>query len=359
MNLSPQKQWAREHYRGVENSPKTPFTPDFRNLDEEGIRLDVRHCIENGFSSTMLASTYTSIAEKKRFLEVVCDEAKGRIKIGLNLFPHPANEAIELLNFAEKTACTHAFVGVPRNLKIDTEKDVLNYFATICEATSLPLVIYGAPSPKMLNLHPSGFPISLFNKIADLPNIVGMKLTQPIDIALAFELCEVFADRLLIGPANLASVPMIAKNYGVQWIGQWVVEALQSPSKPYLVEFMSLINRNKFSDAMRIYWHLAKAYWYVHNLQESYLHAGTHPWVHINYFHWLTGGNGGLPRKSPRPNEMEATLSAKDRAEIREAYASIGIINEIDPEEQFIVGRTNFSKGVRANEVNSTHCYSE
>jgi hypothetical protein len=40
--MSGKKQWARENYKGVEDSLKTPFSPDFEELDEDGIRLDVR-----------------------------------------------------------------------------------------------------------------------------------------------------------------------------------------------------------------------------------------------------------------------------------------------------------------------------
>jgi 4-hydroxy-tetrahydrodipicolinate synthase len=357
MKLSKQKQWAKENYRGVENSPKAPFSPDFSSLDEAGIRLDVQHCLDNQFFSSMCASTYTTLDEKKQFLKVVCDEAQGKMLVGLNLYPHPAAEALDLLAFAESVGCTHAFAGVPRSLPVKTEDDVYAYYRAICDSTSLPIVLYGAASPTMRHLHPSGFPIGVLKRIADLPNIVGMKLTQPIDIALAFELCEAVADRLLIGPADLASVPVLAKHFGVQWVGQWVVESLQSPEKPYLVEFMHHIIRGEYDKAMKIYWHIAPAYKAVYDLQRDYLLAGTHPWAHINYYHWLTGGNGGLPRNSNRPETMNAVLDSAARQQIRATYQQIGIEIHNDNEEEFIVGKANYARGIRLGDLAFTPSY--
>ena len=42
------KQWAKEHYGGLCGTLCPSFTPDLMELDEEGIRHDVRHNIING-----------------------------------------------------------------------------------------------------------------------------------------------------------------------------------------------------------------------------------------------------------------------------------------------------------------------
>ena len=46
---SEKKQWAREHLRGLGSLVMPTFTADFKGLDEEGIRQDVRHRIRQGF----------------------------------------------------------------------------------------------------------------------------------------------------------------------------------------------------------------------------------------------------------------------------------------------------------------------
>jgi 4-hydroxy-tetrahydrodipicolinate synthase len=79
------KQWARENYKGVEDPLKTPFSLDFEKLDEDSIRFDVRQSIKHGFFSAKCSSTYTTLEEKKRFLEIACDEGRGLILIGANI----------------------------------------------------------------------------------------------------------------------------------------------------------------------------------------------------------------------------------------------------------------------------------
>ena len=79
------KEWAREHFRGLENILIASFTPDLKKLDEAGIRLDVRNSIRHGFFSTLCAPPGLTVAEQKRFMDIAVDEAAGRISVALAL----------------------------------------------------------------------------------------------------------------------------------------------------------------------------------------------------------------------------------------------------------------------------------
>jgi 4-hydroxy-tetrahydrodipicolinate synthase len=356
--MSEQKEWAREHYKGVEASLKTPFSADFEELDEEGTRLNVRQNIRHGFFSTMCSSTYTTLAEQKRILEIACQEGAGRILVGAMLATLRKHEdRLELLAHAGKIGCSHAFVDYPRALKPQSEDEVVRYLREYTDATRLPIILYGFDCPSLRRFHPSGMPPAVYDQLADVPNVVGMKLTQPISIASAFELCERLAGRVLFGPANLEQVPILARHYRVQWLGQWVVESVQSPEKPYLVEFMHEVNASRIDAAMKLFWQMAPAYRYVHRLQEDYLVRGGHPWAHINYYQWCVGSNGGLPRSSPNADDEAAVLDAAGRREIRDWYARIGIEVTAGPEEEFVVGKTNYAKGVRRVDMPRTPFY--
>lgn len=54
LELSAQKQWALEHYKGMENLFLPSYSPDFKDLDEEGIRHDVNNSIRHGFFSMLI-----------------------------------------------------------------------------------------------------------------------------------------------------------------------------------------------------------------------------------------------------------------------------------------------------------------
>jgi len=352
--MSEAKDWAKEKYRGVEDSLKTPFSPDFEELDEDGIRHDVRESIRQGFFSAMCSSTDTTLAEKKRFLEIVVDESRGRILVGVNAALKNPDECLELLLHGEKVGCTHAFIEYPRSLRAESPEDVYRYLRRLIDATRLPIILYGYNCPALRHLHPSGMLLDVFDRLADVPNVVGMKLTQPINVGAAFELCERLSDRILLGPANLELIPILAQHYNIQWTGQWVVESLQSPEKPYLVELMDCVNRRRLGEAMPLFWRMMPAYKYVHNLQEAFLLKGSHPWAHINYYHWCVGGNGGLPRGAKEPEGEGAVLDVQGRNEIRNCYKKIGIDPPSAPEEEFVVGKANYAKGIRAQQLTKT-----
>ncbi|HEX2385326.1 MAG TPA: dihydrodipicolinate synthase, partial [Candidatus Binatia bacterium] len=221
----------------------------------------------------------------------------------------------------------------------------------LIDATRLPIILYGYNCPALRHLYPSGMPLDVFDRLADVPNVIGMKLTQPINIGAAYELCERLSDRMLLGPANLELIPILARHYNIQWTGQWVVESLQSPEKPYLVEFMQMVHQRHFDEAMPLFWRMMPAYKYVHNLQEAFLLKGSHPWAHINYYHWCVGGNGGLPRGGKEPDGEGAVLDAQGRNEIHDCYKKIGIDPIDAPEEEFVVGKANYAKGIRAKQL--------
>ena len=46
------KEWGRQHFKGMENFVLPSFSPDLKELDEQGIRNDVRHAIRQGFGAT-------------------------------------------------------------------------------------------------------------------------------------------------------------------------------------------------------------------------------------------------------------------------------------------------------------------
>ena len=55
----------------------------------------------------------------------------------------------------------------------------------------------------MHRFHPSGILINFFDRLADHPSVVGIKLTHSMSAGLAYELCDRLSDRLLMGPVNL------------------------------------------------------------------------------------------------------------------------------------------------------------
>ena len=66
--LSSQKEWAREHFVGLEPLLMPIFTPDFKSLDKEGIRNDVRNSIRHGFCSVFCLGVGTNDEEYRQLI---------------------------------------------------------------------------------------------------------------------------------------------------------------------------------------------------------------------------------------------------------------------------------------------------
>lgn len=340
---SEKKQWAREHLRGLGSLVMPSFSPDFKSLDEEAVRFDVQHRIRQGFCSTMVSATGATADQRRRMMEIVRDETRGKMLMSTIIGGAPP-AAIAALQNAQKIGCTHAMVTYPDSVKPQSEDQVYSHFRTVVDASPLPVLLYGSPVESLRQFHPSGIPVGVFDRLADHPNVVGMKMTHGMPVGLAYELCERLSDRLLMGPVNLDLFPILGRHYPhIQWSSQWISDAVQSPEKPYGVELLEHVRQRRMDQALAVYWKMQPLIELIYDVQASLLPA--HPWQHMKYFQWVMGGNGGLLPLDGR--EKIPALDAKARTRIRETCRQVGIAAD-RPDEEFMVGRIAYAKGVRA-----------
>lgn len=332
------KAWAREHFRGIENVLMPSFSPDLATLDEEGIRLDVRQSIAHGFFSSLCAlETGLSMDERKRMLSVACEEAGGRIGIALSLAGETIAENVEMLRHAEAAGCTHALLSYPQSFVPRTQDDVYRFVREIADATSLGLYLFVSDKFSFHHLHPSGVPFEAYDRLADVDNVVAMKVGG-MDAGMILECFERFSDRLLVTSVNIGLIPLLRKSFDVRWTGAWTAEALQSPEKPYAVQFMNLLLDGKTEEAMGVYWRMAPALGAMIRIMAPLIPTGMYHWPLLKFQQWMSGGNGGLTRQ-PVMRVFE-----RDLMTIRGGMRAIGIDCK-DPNEDFFVGRAAKARG--------------
>jgi 4-hydroxy-tetrahydrodipicolinate synthase len=218
------------------------------------------------------------------------------------------------------------------------------------------IVLYGSPVESLRRFHPSGIPLNVFDRLADHPNVVGIKLTHPMSAALAFEICERLADRLIIGPCNFEHIPALAKAYkNVRWSGLWITDSLQSPEKPYAVEMMDLVTKGELAKAMKVYWQMQPLVQAIYDLQAPLLLHESHPWAHMKYIQWVTGGNGGLlPLK---PAQYLPALDSTGREAIKGNFRKVGIEPVDAPEDEYLVGKAAYARGIRPTLLSAKPLY--
>lgn len=346
------KQWADETFRGLENVTMPSFTPDLKALDEEGIRHDVRMGIREGFFSTLCPEVpVLSRDERRRFMEIVCDEAQGQINVAVMLLGETLAETIALAEDAERAGIGHATLCWPASFR-STDEDALYAFGkAVCEATSLPIVLYASERFDFGRIHPSAVPFGLYDRLADIPNVVAMKVGFP-EPGVVFECFERYAGKLQVNIGTIGILglfPLLLKRYRVQWGGSGLWEMWQSPEKPYMVEFFDLVLRGRVDEAMKVYWHIAPA-----NAAGAAQLGGKHRVGGTDsgalnallgkYVTWSVGGNGGLIRQPAQ--RITADQVRQRKATLR----SIGI-EPREPDEEFYVGRVNYARGVRPSDI--------
>lgn len=329
------KKWAKEHMKGVENVLLPSFTPDLSALDEDGIRWDVQQSIKHGFFSMLCAcESGMTWEETKRFVTIAAEEARGKICVSVTLLCDSMDKNMELLAHAERAGCTHVLMGYPANMYPKSPEDVFKATQEMCDATNLPVVLYPSPHYNLERFHSSGFPPDLLARMADLDNAVAVKVGEP---GLMSECLRSMGEKVLVSCPIERWWPFCWLAFKQQWIGAGPYECVQSPEKPYMVEYSNLMMQGKMDQAMEIFWKINPARIIFEMSHMQVMMLGTYPWTQYKYYQWLVGGNGGVTRQpcmKIHQHEMEA---------IKMGYRMIGI-NPRPYDEEFYVGRVNFAK---------------
>lgn len=342
------KAWAREHFKGFENILIPSFTPDRKQLDEAGIRLDVRKSIEHGFFSTLAPAIGLDATEYRRFLEICVDEAKGRISVAV------AGEGGEngpmgrqLLRDAQAIGCSHMIMSMPAE---GSAQDLIRYATGISEATDMGIYVWMAQIHDFKRFHRSRIPFEVFDVIAKLPNVIAVKVGDP-DPATIFHLFERYGHQMLIGALMLNVMPIAIKAYGQQWSGAFTIESLQTPEKRYATDFFNLMMAGKYEQGMQLYWqYLDPAFGAMMRVMGPLMPKGGHPWEFLKIYQFVGGGNGGRVRTDPHQPDLPA-ITPQDLEGVRGLFRSLGM-NPVDlPFEAMQVGRVNYERGVRAKDL--------
>jgi 4-hydroxy-tetrahydrodipicolinate synthase len=345
--VSELKKWAKEHMRGVENVTIPSFSPDLSELDEEGIRWDVRQAVAHGFFSTLCAAEVgLTFEEAKRFVEIVTSEAKGKICVSTTLLFDTIEQNIEFAKHAQRVGCNTALLGYPAGFAPASAEEVYRVTKEICDAApDLGIVVYATHQVNFERLDLMGFPMEILDRLADIGNVVAMKIGSN-DFAFIYECFARCGDKILVNAPMPDMAAITVAKYGQQWLGAAVYEMWQSPEKPYLVDYFNLLLEGKPDKAIEIYRRISPLTGSLYGANLMSIMYGAYPWSVFKYYQWCVGGNGGLVRQPfPKPFMPGPDFMMMTKA----AYRSVGI-EPREPDEEFFVGRVNYAKRQKKGE---------
>lgn len=167
----------------------TPFIND--EIDEEALRALVDWHITQGTHGLVPVGTTgesATLTEKEhcRVIEIVVDEAGGRIPVVAGAGSNNPREAIVYSQHAERCGADAALHVAGYYVRPDQE-GLYRHFETVHDATGLPIFVYNIPPRAIVDVLPE-----TMARLAELPRIIGVKdatgdLNRPIQERLAIE----------------------------------------------------------------------------------------------------------------------------------------------------------------------------
>ena len=158
-------------------------------LNESALRRLVSHLIEGGVHGLFTIGSQGEFwafdpEEKRRILEVVVDEAGGRVPVYGGTAAVSTREAVTLTRMAEEVGVDAVSVLTPFFVS-PTQQELYEHYAAIAGVTSLPIVPYSNPGRTGVRLTPE-----TLARLAQIENIVGIKDSSG-DLSLTTEYLHV------------------------------------------------------------------------------------------------------------------------------------------------------------------------
>jgi 4-hydroxy-tetrahydrodipicolinate synthase len=326
------REWALQHLRGVANVVIPSYSADLKNLNERGIRHDVRKEIEYGFSGALMVSEVAiTLAEYGQFFELAHDESRGRLQLIHHASFNTLAENIEAAKIAEAHGAALVLLSYPANFYAETADDIYNYTKAFCDATNLAVMLFQVPLWGFDRVHVSDISAPLIRRLLDdCPNIAAIKAEGGMPSIMGFVECyRLFGKEVVVTSPLESDMIALAQLVPIQFSGTSNTEYF-GPTIPLIFD---LLQKGDFESATKLYWQVHPAR-KVNGSFNAYV-AQTH-FLHRmlwKFQGWLNGFNGG-PMRHPVMRLVENEMNG-----LRQGLIRSGITPAEGTNKDFFVGR--------------------
>src|SRR5437667_4077531 len=228
----------RTPWTGVGTAMVTPFTRS-GDLDEAAVRRLGRRQIDAGVHFLVPCGTTgenptLTLAESIRTVEILVDEARGKVPILAGAGGYDTKEVIHLA--AEmKRAGAQGLLSVAPYYSKPTQEGLYQHYRAIAGSTSLPIVIYNVPGRTSVNIE-----VATLARLAAIPNIVGVKeasgnMTQMCEVCRA-----VPPDFLVLSGDDALTLPLMAVG------GRGIISVASNEIPSAMVQMVEAAERGDF-----------------------------------------------------------------------------------------------------------------
>ncbi|MFI5251418.1 MAG: 4-hydroxy-tetrahydrodipicolinate synthase [Bacteroidota bacterium] len=161
-------------FAGTGTALVTPYKRD-ETIDEKALRKLVNFQIDGGVEALLPAGTTGEGAtlnenETSRVIEIVCEEANGRVKVIAGAGSNSTQKAIAQSK-AAIAAGADGILSVGPYYNKPTQEGYFRHFAAIAEKIDAPIVVYNVPGRTAGNIEAS----TMLKIAEEIPNVSGTK----------------------------------------------------------------------------------------------------------------------------------------------------------------------------------------
>ena len=235
----------RTDFSGVGTALITPFSPSGA-LDEAAVRRLARRQVEAGVHVLVPCGTTgetptLSAEERRRVVEIVVDEARGRARVLAGAGGYDTREIIHTVAEMKK-AGAHGILSVTPYYNKPTPEGLYQHYKAIADSTDLPIVVYNVPGRTGVNVDPA-----TLVRLASIPNIVGVKEASG-NITQMAEICRAVPEGFLVMSGDDAiTLPLMAIG------GHGIISVASNEVPAEMVQMVEAAERADFTAAR--HWH--------------------------------------------------------------------------------------------------------
>jgi len=245
---------------GVIPAVLTPFDKN-EEIDEVGMRQLVSYLIGTGINGLYLTGStgegFTmSNEERKRVVEIVMDENKGRVPVIVHVGAIGTKLSIDLAKHAEEVGADGISSVPPFYWKFN-EDQIFNYYKEISDACSLPMIVYNVPLVGLLGM-------KAIKRLASIENVKGIKYTALSHYEITQIKYEVGEDFLVYSGADEMSVS------GLLAGADGIIGSTYNVMPEIFIKIKNAIDNKEIDEAVRLQKQAVQAIMYLLEVPSFY-----------------------------------------------------------------------------------------
>ena len=235
----------RQAFTGCGTALVTPFTRS-GGLDEAGVRRLARRQIEAGIHFLVPCGTTGETPtltpeERLRVVELVVDEARGKVPVLAGAGGYNTHEVIEAAQQMARAGADGILSVTPYYNK-PTPEGLYQHYKAIAEAVPLPVIVYNVPGRTGVNVD-----VATITRLSAVPNIVGVKEASG-NVTQMCEICgAVPADFLVLSGDDALTLPVMAIG------GRGIVSVASNEVPGEMVRMVESAEKGDFASARKVH----------------------------------------------------------------------------------------------------------